>query len=83
MTDLISREAAIAAMQRLLEKEAFGSAFRVPFLDAIAALKELPNAVVSVVVGDDPLYIANASVERLGGEFEAVWDANTDKLHQP
>ena len=55
--DLISREAAIAAIQRLLEKEAFGSAFRVPFLDAIGALKELPIAEIGLpyVKFDDDL----------------------------
>jgi len=83
VSDLISREAAIARIQALLEKEKFGSEFRVPFLDAIGAIADMPSAVVSVVSGDDPLYITNTSVESLGGEFEAVWDANADKLYEP
>lgn len=60
MSDLISREAAIAAIQRLLEKEAFGSAFRVPFLDAIGALQELPSEAVRE---GDNLYIGRPPVD--------------------
>lgn len=83
MTDLISREAAIAAMQQLLEKEAFGSAFRVPFLDAIGALQELPSAEVFAELDKASDILAGRRMESLGAEFEAVWDANPEKLYEP
>lgn len=44
MTDLISRQDAIARIQALMEKEKFGSEFRIPFLDAIGAIADMPSA---------------------------------------
>jgi hypothetical protein len=53
MADLISRQDAIARIQALLEKEKFGSEFRVPFLDAIGAIADMPSADWSPLSVDD------------------------------
>jgi len=85
MTDLISREAAIALLRgyvRIKDSE-YARGAEDAINHCIEALTNMPSAVVSVVAGDDPLYITNTSVESLGGEFEAVWDANADKLYEP
>lgn len=83
MTDLIPREAAIAVLTERKNECPLESVQRYVLAAAIEALTNLPSAEPFAELDKASDVLAGRRMESLGAEFEAVWDANTDKLYQP